>query len=126
MAGYTYDAGMLIAAESDDRRAWVLHRRAVAAGVSITVPAGVLGQVWRGGPQHSLSRFLSGTAIESLDERVARSSGAACALARTADVVDASVAVGALVRDDIIVTSDVADLEALSQAIGRRGPIRRI
>lgn len=126
MPGYTYDTGMLIAAESGDRRAWALHRKALAAGVIVTVPAGVLGQAWRGGPQASLSRLLAGTVIEPLDEQVARSAGAACALARSADVVDASVAVGSLVRGDIVVTSDVEDLERLSHAIGRRAPIRRI
>ncbi len=118
MAGVTYDTGLLIAAERGDSRAWALHRRALEQGVVPTVPAGVLGQGWRGGPQAQLSRLLAGCRVEVLDESRARSAGAACAAAGTSDVVDASVVVGASARRDLVLTSDRGDLVSLREALG--------
>lgn len=117
MPGLTYDTGALIAGERNDRRMWALHRRALQRGMLPTVPAGVLGQAWRGGPQAQLSRLLSGCRIEALDQARARSAGAACAAAGTSDVVDASVVVGAAARSDLVITSDESDLERLRAAL---------
>jgi hypothetical protein len=117
MAGLTYDTGALIAAERSDRRMWALHRRALERGIVPTVPAGVLGQGWRGGPQAQMSRLLAGCRIEVLDEARARSAGAACRASGSADIVDASVVVGAAARGDLVVTSDPADLSVLSAAL---------
>ena len=47
-SGITYDAGALIAAERGDVRVGGIHADALRRGVSPTVPAGVLAQVWRG------------------------------------------------------------------------------
>lgn len=116
MPGFTYDTGALIAAERNDRRMWALHRRSLERGMLPTVPAGVLGQSWRGGPQAQLSRLLSGCRVEALDEAKARSAGAACAAAGTSDGVDASVVVGAATRGDLVITSDEGDLERLRAA----------
>jgi hypothetical protein len=58
--GVTYDTGALIAAESKDRALWALHRRTLERRLRPVVPAGVLGQAWRGGRQAELSRLLSG------------------------------------------------------------------
>ena len=115
--GLTYDTGALIAAERNDRRIWALHRRALERGIVPTVPAGVLAQGWRGGPQTQMSRVLSGCRIEPFDEPRARSAGAACGIAGTSDVVDAAVVVGAAARNDIIVSSDPRDLKRLSDAL---------
>jgi hypothetical protein len=117
MPGVTYDTGALIAAERNDRRMWSLHRRALERQVVPTVPAGVLAQAWRGGPQPQMSRLLAGCRVESLDELRARSAGTACGQAGTADVVDASVVVGASTRGDLVVTSDESDLARLSDAL---------
>ncbi len=117
MPGLTYDTGALIGAERGDRRVWALHRRAIERGIVPTVPAGVLGQAWRGGPQAELSRLLAGCRIEQLDEARARSAGAACAKAGSADVVDASVVVGASARGDVVVTTDPDDLGRLRDAL---------
>src|SRR4029453_7211249 len=103
MPGITYDTGALLAAEKGRRALWALHRRALERGIRPTVPAGALAQAWRGGPQPEVSRLLSGCEVEPLTERVGRAAGAACARARTSDVIDASVVVGALLRDDLIV-----------------------
>jgi hypothetical protein len=117
MAGLTYDTGALIAAERSDRRIWALHRRALERGIVPTVPAGVLGQGWRGGPQAQMSRLLVGCRIEVLDEARARSAGAAYRASGSADIVDASVVVGAAARRDLVVTSDPADLSVMSAAL---------
>jgi hypothetical protein len=117
MSGVTYDTGALIAAERSDRRVWALHRRALERGIVPTVPAGVLGQGWMGGPQAQTSRLLSGCRVEDLDEARARSAGAACGVAGTSDVVDASVVVGAAARGDLVVTSDAGDLGRLRDGL---------
>ena len=78
MPGLTYDAGALIAAERGQDDVWVLHNHAVDRGQRPTVPAGVLAQVWRGGPQARLSRLLKACDIEALDESLGREAGLAC------------------------------------------------
>jgi predicted nucleic acid-binding protein len=115
--GLTYDTGALIAAERNERRIWALHRRSLERGIVPTVPAGVLAQGWRGGPQHQLSRLLAGCRVEPLDESRARSAGAVCGAAGSSDVVDAAVIVGAAARGDIVVTSDPDDLRRLRDAL---------
>jgi hypothetical protein len=117
MAGLTYDAGALIAAGRNGRRMWALHRRALERGLRPSVPAGVLGQVWRGGPQAELSRLMKGCRVESLDEVRGRAAGAACGRSRTADVIDAAVVVGAVARYDLVVTSDPDDIRRIASAL---------
>ncbi|MGI8756409.1 MAG: PIN domain-containing protein [Acidimicrobiales bacterium] len=124
--GYTYDASMLVACERGQRDALALHKRALADHRAVTVPAAVLAQVWRGGPQAQVSRLLIPCHVEAMTEQVARSSGTACGLAQTADVVDASVVVGAIQRDDIVVTSDEDDIKHLADSIGHPIGIRPI
>lgn len=118
MAGLTYDTGALLAAEHNTRARWALHRRALERGHRPTVPAGVLAQAWRGGPQAELSRLLKGCRVEPLDEARARAAGALCALAGTADVIDAAVTIGAVARGDLVVTSDGGDITRLADALG--------
>jgi hypothetical protein len=120
VSGLTYDTGALLAAEANDRRMWALHRRALERSHTPTVPAAVLAQAWRGGPQPLLSQFLDTCAAEPLDEPTARLAGAMLSRAASVDVVDASVVVGALRRTDAIVTSDRGDIENLAHAVGRR------
>ncbi|MGA7704140.1 MAG: hypothetical protein WB998_04515 [Solirubrobacteraceae bacterium] len=118
MSGVTYDAGALIAGERDSARMWSLHKRALIRGQWPTVPAGVLGQVWRGGPQAKLSRLLVGCRVEPLTEAWARTAGAALAKSGTSDLIDAVVVVTALARGDLVVTSDPDDLTTIASAIG--------
>jgi hypothetical protein len=120
VSGITYDTGALVAAEGGDRRVWAMHRRALERLHTPTVPAGVLAQAWRGGPQPSLSRLLVGCWIEPLDEPGARGAGQLLGRAQSADAIDASVVVGALRRGDAIVTGDRRDIETLANAVGRR------
>ena len=122
----TYDAGALIAAERSNRQVWALHRRSLERGQVPTVPSGVLGQGWRGGPQAQMSRLLAGCAIEDLTEVRARAAGAACAAAGTSDVIDASVVIGAAARGDMVVTGDIGDLERLRDATGSKVDLLQI
>ena len=124
--GTTYDAGALLAAEANRRDLWALHLRLLQRGERPVVPAGVLGQSWRGGPQAQLSRLLRGCRIEALDEPRARGAGVACARSGSRDVVDASVVAGAIARDDLVVTSDADDLTRLAAALGKSIRVHRI
>lgn len=120
MSGLTYDTGALLAAEANDRRMWALHRRALERSHTPTLPAAVLAQAWRGGPQPLLSQLIDTCTVEPFEEATARLAGALLSRAKSTDVVDASVVVGALRRTDAIVTSDRNDIEHLAQAVGRR------
>jgi hypothetical protein len=118
--GLTYDAGALLAGEAGKRDLWVLHEQALDLRVRPAVPAAVLAQAWRGGPQPLLSRLLRGCTVETLTEREARAAGVALAAAGTSDVVDAMVVVAAAVRADTIVTTDPDDLRHIADAIGAK------
>lgn len=111
MSGLTYDTGALIAAESSDRLLWSLHSAALDRGIVPTVPAGVLGEAWRGGPQHMLSRALKGCRVEALTEQQARTVGVMAARSGLDDTVDLAVAEGALRRSDAVVTSNRSHIE---------------
>jgi hypothetical protein len=120
VSGLTYDTGALLAAEANNRRMWALHRRVLERSHTPTIPAAVLAQAWRGGPQPLLSQLLDTCAVENMDAATARLAGAMLSRAANTDVVDASVVVGALRRGDAIITSDRADLGSLAHAVGRR------
>ncbi len=126
MSGVTYDTGALIAVEANRRELWALHKRSLERGQRPVVPAGVLAQAWRGGPQPNLSRLLVGCRLEALTEHRARSAGVACARSGTSDVVDASVVVGALARNDLVVTSDPGDLRRIAAGLGRTLALHRV
>lgn len=119
MSGVTYDAGALIAGERNSVPMWALHRRTLARGKWPTVSTGVLGQVWRGGPQAQLSRILLGCKVAPLTDAEARAAGIALAKSGANDLIDAVVVVTALARDDLVVTSDPDDLTRIASAIGR-------
>jgi hypothetical protein len=114
--GLTLDAGALIALDRGDRRMIALLGQALSRELSIRVPAGVVGQVWRGGArQATLARFLRSreVRVEVLDDKVARACGELCAATGTADVIDASVVITARQARDIVLTSDPDDLRKL-------------
>ena len=120
MTGVTLDAGALVAIERNDRAVVVIVRRAVEAGVPMTVPAGVVGQVWRNGRrQVRLARLLGSPAveIEPLDDARARAAGQLCGVTKTRDVIDASVILCARSRGHAVLTSDVDDLRRLDASI---------
>ncbi len=98
---------------------WARLKAAIHAAEVPTTHAGVLGQVWRGGPRQArLSRALAGVDVRPLDRRLAELSGELLATTGASDVIDAAVAL--LAEDgDEIVTSDPADLSELVMATGR-------
>lgn len=120
MKGVTLDAGALVAFERNDRRTVAILARAVERRLPIVVPAGVVGQVWRDGRrQVRLVRLLSSRTVEvePLDDARARAAGQLCGVTGTADVIDASVVLGARTRGDVVLTSDVADLGRLDPSL---------
>lgn len=119
MNGVTYDTGALIAAERDSKSVWSLHRELLEQEMKPTLPAVVLGQAWRGGPQARLSRLARGCLIEPFTEQQARAVGVALAAGGSSDLVDAAVVITALFREDLVVTSDPDDLRRIAAAIGR-------
>lgn len=116
--GLTYDTGALVAAERDNRLVWALHRAALGRGLPPVVPAGVLAEGWRGGPQATLSRFLQGCDVEGLSKEQARQVGALSARARHDDVIDVSVVEGAIRRRHAVVTSNSAHMKKVADAAG--------
>lgn len=118
--GLTYDTGALVAAERDNRLLWALHRAALTRGIAPTVPAGVLGEAWRGGPQHHLSRLLKGCRIEPLTEAQARTVGVLIGRSGLNDTVDVAVAEGAMRRNDAVVTSNRSHITQVADAEGKR------
>jgi hypothetical protein len=120
VTGLTLDAGALIALERNDRRVIAALRVAVEAELAITVPAGVVAQVWRDGARQArLARFLGSASVvvEPLDDARARAAGQLCGVAGTRDVIDASVVLGAKARGDRVFTTDIDDLRALDSRV---------
>ncbi len=116
MPGLTLDAGALIAFERNDRQVVGLLAQALAHGLTITVPAGVVGQVWRDGRRQArLARLLGApdVVVEPLDDERAREAGQLCGVRGTTDVIDASVVLAARRRGDRIASSDEVDLVRL-------------
>lgn len=126
MNGLVYDAGALIGAERRAVQLWALHDEALAAGVQPIVPAGVLGQAWRGGPQALLSRLLAGCVVESLDENAGRAVGRLLGVAGTSDVVDAHVVITAVRYRSAVITSDAGDLRPLVDAADGRVALHEV
>jgi len=120
MKGLTLDAGALIALERRDRRVAALLKVAQSHGLEISVPTGVVGQVWRDGSRQAvIARVLGANDVELvvLDAETARASGVLCGRAGTSDVIDASVALCARERGHKVLTSDPDDLRALDSSL---------
>ncbi len=115
--GLTLDAGALIAAEKQDRNMMLMLNNAAEREATITIPAVVLAQAWRGNSP-IIARLLSVCVIEDLDELGAKRIGVLLAKSRRSDVVDAAVVVGARLRGDAIVTTDPDDIDHLVAAAG--------
>lgn len=116
-AGLTLDAGGLIAFERGAMRVRAAIRLAEHHQLPIVIPAGALAQVWgEGGRQARLAVLLRSTAstVLSLDEGRAKAAGALCRRTRTADVIDASVALAAVQTNTTVLTSDPHDLSRLA------------
>lgn len=118
--GLTLDAGALIAFERNDRRVVALIARSLTHGHALTVPAGVVAQVWRDGRRQArLARLLGAPEVEIavLDDQRAREAGQLCGARRTNDIVDASLVLCARTRGHRIVTSDPDDIKQLDPEV---------
>jgi hypothetical protein len=119
MGGVTYDTGVLLAAERNDREMWELHARLVALEVVPVVPAPVLARAWRGGAgQANLARFLRTCQVEPMSEEQARSIGALAGKSGHDDIVDVAVVEGAIRRGDGVVTSDAGHIRKVASGAG--------
>lgn len=113
------DSGALVALERNERQMWVRLKAAQLDGEVPLTHAGVLGQVWRGGPRQArLSQAMGGIDVRPLDEALGRAAGQLLGAAGLADVVDAGVVLLAADGDEIV-TVDHDDLEQLAAASGR-------
>lgn len=114
------DAGALIAIERADRATAAVIEVARQADRVVVVPAGVVGQVWRGGGRQArLARLLGarGVLVEPLTDAGARAAGVLCGAAGTTDVIDASVVIAARRHRAPVISSDRRDLERLDPTI---------
>jgi hypothetical protein len=114
------DAGALIALERGDRDTAAVIEIALREHRAVLVPAGVVGQAWRGGGRQArLARVLNArdVLVEPLTDAGARAVGVLCGAAGTTDVIDASVVLIARRYDATVVSSDRSDLEALDPTI---------
>jgi hypothetical protein len=121
-----YDAGMLVAAERNDRQVWADHRARLESGVVPTTTAPVVAQVSRSPRQVQLRRFLRGCHVEPFERDQAHQVGALLAAAGTADVVDAHVVLTAAASSATIWTSDLSDLPRLADQLPVPLRIRRL
>jgi predicted nucleic acid-binding protein len=126
MPAIVYDAGALLAAERRNPELLALHDEITAARIRPIVPVVVLAQVWRGGPQHHISRLLKACDILPDDQAAGRAAGVACAASGTADVVGAIVIATAVRHQAPVVTSDPGDLTRIADSIGVKVQLFRI
>lgn len=112
------DAGALVAADRRDRLIGAQLRVLQQQGTPVRVSSAVVGQVWRDGrKQANLARVLAGVGVEALGRDDGRRIGELLALAGSADVVDAHVAL-MTAPADLVLTSDPGDIRKLLQARG--------
>jgi hypothetical protein len=112
------DAGALVAVDRRDRRIGAQLRVLQQQGTPVRVSSAVVGQVWRDGRrQANLARVLAGVGIEALAKDDGRRIGELLALAGSADVVDAHVAL-MTAPSDLVLTSDPGDIRKLLQDRG--------
>ena len=90
MSAVVYDAGVLVAADRNERRAWAEHKVRLELALFRWFPPVVV-QVSRSPQQAQLRRFLTGCVVVPLGESEAHEAGRLLGLTRTADVVDAVV-----------------------------------
>lgn len=114
MAGLTLDAGALIAYERGEFKIRRILKTAFGRGVTPTIPAVVLAEVWRGDRKDArVAWLLKACDVEPLDEQRARAAGKLRRSTAGAGAVDACVAVGVRERGDAIATSDPDDMRRL-------------
>ena len=125
MAGLTLDRGTLIAFEKHDRRVMRILKGAATKDLRLTIPAGVLAQVWRRNNPR-IAALLKASVVESMTGMIAKNVGNVLAASSTSDIVDGAVVEGALRRGDAIVTSDPEDISGLLSALHQTTPVLKV
>lgn len=124
--GLVLDAGALIAFDRGNREVAALVEATRRRREQILTSSGCVAQAGRSGGarQALLARLLQGVDERPLDPSGSRNVGALCAKAAATDIIDAHVAL--LANDlDIVLTSDVHDLQELLIAAGSAATVRR-
>ena len=121
-----YDAGVLIAAERNDRQVWADHRARLELGVVPATTSPVVAQVSRSPRQVQLRRFLRGCHVVGFAPEQAHEVGALLGKAGTVDVVDAHVVIAASGAAATVLTSDPGDLRHLSSRLPTPVPVRAL
>ena len=121
-----YDAGVLMAADRNDRKVWADHRARLELGVVPVTTAPVVAQVSRSPRQVQLRRLLRGCEIVGFPAEQAHEVGALLGKAKLSDAVDAHIVVTAAGRGSIVLTSDPNDVERLSSNLATPVRVRRV
>ena len=113
------DAGALIAYERGSRIVQAFLVSAAASDVVVKTSTGVVAQVWRqGARQVALGKLLRGIEEIELTPHRARAVGRLLGLARSVDVIDASL-VELAAHGDEILTSDPDDILRIARSSGK-------
>jgi predicted nucleic acid-binding protein len=112
--GVTFDTGVLIALERRHAGALALLRACRMSRASITIPAAVIAEWWRG----THRALLESGSLEPLSVDLAQRAGELLAETKGSNAVDATVVASAAQRGDLIVTSDPVDLRRLAVSLG--------
>ncbi len=114
------DAGALIAIERGDRDTAALIEVARRESRAVVVPAGVVGQAWRGGGRQArLARLLNArdVLVEPLTDAGARAAGVLCGSVGTTDVIELHGSLTARRFHATVISSDRGDLELLDPTL---------
>lgn len=98
-----YDAGVLIAADRNDRDTWADHRVRLELGLAPITTAPVVARTSRSPRQVQLRRFLRGCRIEAFTSDHAHGVGALLGTSGTSDVVDAHVVLVASAHRSLVI-----------------------
>jgi predicted nucleic acid-binding protein len=123
---YVYDSGALISVDSRESDQLVSHKKRLAQGDRIIVPAPVAAQVVRD-PQRQarLMLTLRGCEIVPFEEDDVSPVGKLLARSGTSDVVDGFVALTAVKEGAAVITSDLDDIGHLLGVLGADLPVYR-
>ena len=123
---YVYDSGALISVDSRESDQLVSHKKRLALGDRIIVPAPVAAQVVRD-PQRQVRLMLTlrGCEIVAFEEDDVSPVGKLLARSGTSDVVDGFVALTAVKEGAAVVTSDLDDIGHLLGMLGADRPVYR-
>jgi predicted nucleic acid-binding protein len=111
--GVTFDTGVLIALERRKSTALALLRACKESRATITIPATVIAEWWRG----SHRALLEAANLEALTPTLAERTGELLAQTGGTNAIDASVIASAAERGDLVVTGDPTDLRELANAV---------